>query len=238
MEIKEMQIKGNQFLEIEFEEMPVMWERKMSELIKDKVILDLKNARKALEFFGDRTVYNVYNLWKGIEKYKKIKDKYKLNFDATLLKFGIFSLTKNGETFLTYGHKHEKNRGEFYTVLKNECYLLLSDLKKKKSIIVEMREGTSVLIHPRFIHRLISIGKDCLILGIVPEDAGHDYNIVKNKGFPHHIFIQDNWLKIVENKNYKGFSLKKIQAKKISLPIKKLSKILMHPSKHKKFYSL
>jgi glucose-6-phosphate isomerase len=238
MEIEEMKIKGEQFLELEFKEMPVFWERKMSELIKDKVILDLKNAKKALEFFGDRTVYYVYNLWRGIERYKKIKDEYKLNFDVTLLKFGLFSLTKDGETFLTYGHKHEKNRGEFYTVLKNECYLLLSDLNKKKSIIIEMKEGTSVLIHPRFIHRLISIGKDCLVLGIVPEDAGHDYNIVKNKGFPHHIFMQNGWLKIVENKKYKGFSIEKISAKKLSIPIKKLSQILMYPNKYKKFYNI
>jgi len=73
MKIEEMRVKGNQSIEVEFEEMPVMWERKMSELIKDKVILDLKNAKKALGFFGDRTVYYVYNLWKGIEKYKKLK---------------------------------------------------------------------------------------------------------------------------------------------------------------------
>jgi len=236
MKIEGMKIEGEQFLEVEFKETPVFWERKMSELINDKVILDLKSAKKALEFFGDRIVYYVYNLWKGIEKYKKIKDKYKLNFDLTLLKFGLFSLTKNGETFLTYGHKHEKNRGEFYTVLKNECYLLLSDLEMKKSIIVEMKEGSSALIPPKVIHRLISIGKDCLVLGIVPEDAGHDYDIVKNKGFPHHIFIQDGWLQIVENKKYKGFSLEKEKAKKISIPIKKLSPILMYPDKHKKFY--
>jgi glucose-6-phosphate isomerase len=236
MEIEGMRIKGDQSIEVEFKEMPVFWERKMSELIKNKVILDLKNAKKALEFFGDRTVYYVYNLWRGIEKYKRIKDEYKLNFDITLLKFGLFSITKNGETFLTYGHNHEKSRGEFYTILKNECYLLISDLKKKKSTIVEMREGTSVFIYPTFIHRLISIGKDCLVLGIVPEDAGHNYDIVKNKGFPHHIFMQNGWLKIVENKKYKGFSVEKAYAKKLSIPIKRLSKILMYPNKYKKFY--
>ena len=97
MKIEGMKVKGEQFLEVEFKEMPVFWERKMSELIKDKVILDLKNAKKALQFFGEKAVYYVYNLRKGIEKYKKIKDKYKLNFDLTLLKFGLFSLTKNGD---------------------------------------------------------------------------------------------------------------------------------------------
>ncbi len=238
MNIRGMKVSGDVTLSIEFEEMPVFWERKMSELIRDGVILDLKNAKRALEFFGDTTVYYVYNLWKGIEVYKKIKDKFKLNLDLTLLKFGRFSITKNGETFLTYGHKHEKNRGEFYTVLKNECYLLLSDLEKKESIIIEMKEGTSAFIHPRFIHRLISIGKDCLILGIVPEDAGHDYNIVKKRGFPHHLFIQDGWLKVVENKKYGKFSIKKISAKRISVSISKLSKILNNPSKYENLYEV
>ncbi|MGC9200817.1 MAG: glucose-6-phosphate isomerase family protein [Candidatus Aenigmatarchaeota archaeon] len=238
MEIPEMKIKGRDFLEVEFSEMPVFWERKMSELIKDKVILDLKNARKALGFYGDRTVYLVYNLWKGIVKYKLIKDKYKLNFDVTLLKGGVFSLEKNGETFLTYGHKHEKERGEFYFVLKNGCYLLLADLKKKKCFLVEMKEGESILIHPRFLHRLISKGKDCLVLGIVPEDAGHNYKIVKGRGFPFHIFMKDGWLEIVENKKYKGFEIEKVYATKNKFSLKKLQEILFFPNKAKAFYKI
>jgi glucose-6-phosphate isomerase len=237
-EIKEVKVKGDQFLEVEFKEIPTFWERRMSELINDGVVLDLKNAKKALEVSGDKIVYYVYNLWNGIKKYKKIKERYKINFDVTLLKSGIFSPTKNGETFLTYGHKHEKERGEFYTTLKNGCYLLLSDLERKRSVIVEMEEGSSVLIHPKFIHRLISIGEDCLVLGVVPEDAGHNYNIVKNKGFPHHIFIQDGKLKIVENKKYNGFSIEKVSAKKISLPTRKLFQVLMQPNKYKKLYNL
>jgi hypothetical protein len=50
--------------------------------------------------------------------------------------------------------------------------------------------------------------------------------------------MQNGWLKIVENKKYKKFSIEKVPAKKLSIPIKKLSKILMYPNKYKKFYNI
>ncbi|MFH7880460.1 MAG: glucose-6-phosphate isomerase family protein [Candidatus Aenigmatarchaeota archaeon] len=238
MKVDGLKIKGDYILNLEFEEEPFCWQRKMSELIKEKVILDLRSGRKALEFFGDRVVYFVYNLWKGIRKYNIIKEKFGLNFDLTLLKKGIFSVEKNGELFLTYGHKHEKNRGEFYKVIKNECIILLSDIEKKKSYFVELKEGDSIFISPRYIHRLISKNVDCLILGVVPEDAGHNYEIVKNRGFPFHFFLKDSWIKIVENKKYKNHKIFKAFPKNREIPIEKLKKVLYNPKNYKNLYDL
>ncbi|MEM5815288.1 MAG: glucose-6-phosphate isomerase family protein [Candidatus Aenigmatarchaeota archaeon] len=238
MKIEGIKTEGYYKIRIEFKEEPVYWERKMSELIKDKVIIDIENGGKALNFFGDRTVYTVYNLWSGIKKYKLIKEKTKLNFDLTLLKNGVFSLEKDGELFLTYGHAHEKRRGEFYQVIKNDCIILLANLEKREAFFAELKEGDTIFIHPNYIHRLISTGKDCLVLGIVPEDAGHNYEIVKNRGFPFHFFKQENWIKIVENKKFEKFSIKKVRQKKIRVGIKKLKNILFEPNKQKKFYKL
>jgi predicted RNA-binding protein (virulence factor B family) len=50
--------------------------------------------------------------------------------------------------------------------------------------------------------------------------------------------MQNGWLKIVENKKYKGFSVEKAFAKKLFIPIKRLSQILMYPNKYKKFYNI
>jgi len=238
MKLEGVRIKGDYNLTLEFVKEPTSWERKMSELINDRVILDIDNGKRALEFFGDRTIYTVYNLWRNIEKYEIIKERTGLKFDLTLLKKGVFSVEKNGELFLTYGHTHEKNRGELYNVIKNECIILLSDLERKKSFMIELKEGSTILIHPKYAHRLISKNIDCLVLGIVPEDAGHNYNIVKGKGFPFHFFLEEGWIKIVENKKYNNHKIYKGRQVKRKISLRKLKNILYQPDNYKSLYKL
>ena len=123
--------------------------------------------------------------------------------DITLLKHGIFSLEENGEAFCTYGHAHQKNLGEVYQVLKNDCFLLLTHKKTFNSYLIKIKEGFSFFIHPFFIHRLISGKKDTIVLNFVPKDAGHNYDIVKNRGFPFHVFYGKNEkLFFKENEKY------------------------------------
>lgn len=190
-------------LELEFEERIERKERKLSELLEDEVIMDLDNGRELLKEKSDVTIYEVYNLWKYQKSAKSFLERYGLMVDLTLLKSGVFSKRKKGEAFCTYGHIHEKNLGEAYEVLKNECYLLLSNRKNFKSYLIKLKEGNSFFIHPSYMHRLISGKKDCVVLNFVPEDAGHDYSIVKRKGFPFHIFYDEKGnLEFRENKKY------------------------------------
>ena len=210
--------------------------RYLSELLNDKVILDLENAKKLLEKKGDVLVYEVYNLWKFDEVAKNFLENFGLMMDVTLLKHGVFSL-KEGEAFCTYGHAHQKNLGEVYQILKNECFLLLAHKKTFNSYLIKLKEGYSFFIHPSFIHRLISGEKDSLILNFVPEDAGHDYDIVKNKGFPFHVFYDKNKkLYFKENEKYPKAGLvlveniKKLDALKLAQKNpEKLREILRRP---------
>jgi oxalate decarboxylase/phosphoglucose isomerase-like protein (cupin superfamily) len=48
----------------------------------------------------------------------------------------------------------------------------------------------------------VSGKKDCVILNFVSEDAGHDYNIVKEKGFPFHVFYKGEKLYFKKNEKY------------------------------------
>lgn len=191
-------------LELKFKEEKVACkERKLSELLKDKVILDLENAKKLLKEKGDLTIYQVFNLWKFDIFAKNFLKNFGIMIDLTLLKEGVFSLEKKGEAFCTYGHAHEKKFAEVYVALKNDCYLLLSHKKTFNSYLIKIKEGYSFFIHPSFIHRLVSGKKDCLVMNFVPEKAGHDYDVVRNRGFPFHIFYDEKKnLEFKENKKY------------------------------------
>ncbi|MEM5772997.1 MAG: glucose-6-phosphate isomerase family protein [Candidatus Aenigmatarchaeota archaeon] len=235
--------KSGKKLSLDFGKKVECRERKLSELLKDKVILDLENAKRLFENKGDLTVYEVFNLWKFHEPAKKFLKKFGLMIDVTLLKHGVFSLEEEGEAFCTYGHAHEKNFGEVYVALKNDCYLLLSHMKTFNSYLIKIKEGYSFFIHPSFIHRLISGKKDCVVLNFVPEKAGHNYNIVKNKGFPFHIFYDKNKnLQFKENKKYPEVGLVLIKKIKrfdvLKLAEKKPKKLKEILSKPKDIYSL
>lgn len=211
------------------------WERFASKLIDDRIILNIKRARKFLKIKGDKEVYRVFHF--------EVND---LSCDFTLLRHGLFSISKKGEPFLTYGHLHEKHMGEAYSVLKNSCFFELANKKTFETFIIHLKEGDSIFIHPRFLHRIISHKKDCLVFNFVPEDAGHDYRTVKNKGFPFHLLydLESEDIEIVRNKRYKKARLKFIKRIESKVnPIKlfeknpdKLKDVLENPDKYKKIY--
>lgn len=234
----EIKSKGSK-ISLVFDKKPVFWRRFLSQMIKDKVIFQINEAKKKMKREGDVEIYNVFNLWKFDEKAKRILKDYDLQMDLTLLFSGTFSI-KKGELFSTYGHKHEKYFGEFYLVLKNSCFLILSDLESKETKILRLKENRCAFIHPKYIHRLTCGKKDSLILGIVPKGAGHDYNIVKGRGFPFHIFLEKTF-KIRRNPKFKShiFKFKRpknMKCLKFLKNFKKMEEILKNPDKFNNFY--
>jgi glucose-6-phosphate isomerase len=229
--------KCGEEIKLDFGKIVESKKRYLSELLKDKVILDLENAKKVLEKKGDVVIYEVYNLWKFDEIAEKFLKNFGMMMDITLLKCGNFSLEDEGEAFCTYGHAHQKNLGEVYQVLKNDCFLLLTNKKTFNSYLVKIKENYSFFIHPSFIHRLISGKKDSVILNFVPKDAGHDYEIVKNRGFPFHVFYGKNKkLYFKENEKYPKAGLvlvediKKLDVMKLAeKKPEKLKEILRRP---------
>lgn len=229
---------------LDFKEDVPNWKRFASELLNDRVIMDLENGSKKIEEEGDFIVYEVYNLWKKIDVFKKIYEKARIVGDLTLLNHGIFSTSSKGELFSTYGHAHRNELGELYFVLKNECFLILSDKKTFQTFIVKLKEGDCFLIHPNFMHRLTSYKKDCLILTLAPEEAGHDYDCIKGKGFPFHLFYDKKKRKVEMKKNpnyeasYKMIrKSERIELHKLIKNPEKLRKLLENPILNKKYFN-
>jgi oxalate decarboxylase/phosphoglucose isomerase-like protein (cupin superfamily) len=221
------------------------YKRYASKLIKDEVILDLENAKRKIERTGDFIVYEVYNLWKSEEFFQKLHRRIGLVGDLTILKHGVFSDSGKGELFSTYGHAHEKDFGEVYMILKNECFLTLTEKGSLKTFIVKLKEGTSAFIHPKFMHRTTAYRKDCLFLTLAPEKAGHDYLCVKGKGFPIHLFYDADGGKVEfrENPRFKvDYTIvkkldKKVDAFKIAQENPEMLKeILENPERYRDFY--
>ena len=211
------------------------WKRLVSQLINDNVVLDSKNTEEFLKKKGNEEAYEVFHFYEN-----------GMSCDFTLLRHGIFSVSKVGEPFLTYGHVHEREIGEAYSVIRNDCFFEFTDKKTLETFIVHVSQGDSIFIHPRFMHRIISHKKDCLVFNFVPEEAGHDYNIIKNKGFPVHLIyhLKDGSIVFVRNERYGKANLKIIKKVKVKMnPMKlfkenpeRLKDILKNPEKYKKFY--
>ena len=220
------------------------WKRFASELVNDRVVLESPNLRKMFEEKGDVIVYEVYHLYKAVDKLMNGYRKTKISSHLTFLHSGVFSDGEEGELYLTYGHLHQKPIGEAFTVLNNQCYFVLSDLNTKETFIIRMKKGNSILVHPRFLHRIVSFKKDCLIIDFVPDKAGHNYGAVKNKGFPFHLFLKRGKLHVVKNPRYKGGKVKIINSYRAGTnPLRlfennpmKLKEILEDPDKHKNLY--
>ncbi|MDI6798402.1 MAG: glucose-6-phosphate isomerase family protein [Candidatus Aenigmarchaeota archaeon] len=236
--------ESNGELTVNFKQKVVGWKRLASEMVEDKVVLDLKNAKKMIETKREPVVYEQYNLWKSIDRFKEIFKKTKIASDLTLLNFGVFSTSNEGELFSTYGHAHETECGEAYFVLKNSCFLILSDKKTYETFILHLKEADYLFIHPKFLHRTACDKKDVLFATFYPELAGHDYKIIKNRGFPFHVFRCKNRTKIVKNPKFKNSRYELIEKVKTRVnPIKllernpeKLKDILENPEKYKKIY--
>ena len=214
---KNLNVKGfkvkekNGRLSLQFDSKPVFWERFVSDLVRDKVVLDLDSAKK-LSKANNKVVYTVYNLWKFVDDYKNKS----VLCDLTLLKYGIFSLEGKGELFGTYGHVHEKRYGEFYKAIKNDCFLVLVDHRVRKSYIVELQEGKSFLVRHNLMHKLVAKDKDCLVAGFTLPKTGHNYEVVKGRGFPFHLFKLDGEIIPVANPKYKNY---KIEVKRNNLKL-------------------
>lgn len=218
--------------------------RHASRLIEDEVILDLENAKKKLEETGDYVVYSVYNLWKSVDFFKELFRKTGLVGDLTLLNYGFFSSHDRGELFCTYGHAHERYFGEAYIVLKNDCFLTLSERNNFQSFVVWLKEGDSIFIHPDYMHRMTVYKGGCLFLTMAPEKAGHDYLCVKGRGFPVSLFYNPDKDRVEVKRNPKFTAsykvvkrIKKVYALKIVREDpEKLKRILEDPEKHAEYY--
>jgi len=185
----------------------VGWRRSLSRLIEDEVVFSLKDARELLKKQGDVVIYEVYNLWKTIPRIKEFSEKTGVNCDVTVLNHGVISTSGSGELFFTYGHRHEKGFSELYTLLAGEASLVSYEEQRRKMTVIHMEEGDEVLVSPTSIHRLYCGRKGAVVAGLVPREAGHDYEVVKGRGIPYAVFLKEGRYEYVKNSKFQDVEL-------------------------------
>ncbi|PKP55330.1 MAG: hypothetical protein CVT89_08820 [Candidatus Altiarchaeales archaeon HGW-Altiarchaeales-2] len=165
----------------------------------DNVLLHSNKIKK------NREIYKVYHL-SELKEFKEICGKSGINCDVTIMNSGILKEKHgenlSGEMYPTYGHIHTAERNEIYKVIRGRTFLLLVDEDAKKETIIDMKKGDEYLINFKYPHRVYTFGS-AVVLGFVPNDAGHDYDAIKNRGFPYHLFYDQKSKDILFKKNKK-----------------------------------
>lgn len=192
----------------------VRWDRHLGEMVADEVILRPDDGRKLIAEKGDPVVYSVLNLSKCVPKIIGISEKYKVYCDITILNHGVISTTNFGELFLTYGHQHERRFGEIYSILAGHGLLMYYAPDTNVTTAVRMKTGDEHYIPPGYIHRFYCSKEGVVLAGVVPHEAGHDYNTVKSKGFPFHSFFntQTKRYEFMRSPKFHGATLNVVKA--------------------------
>ena len=121
-----------------------------------------------------------------------------LNFATTI----IYPGKVENEYFMTKGHVHKKRADEIYIGIKGRGLILLQSkddflsFEIKKDMIIHVPEG--------YAHRSVNISNENLVfLAIYANDAGHDYDFIKRKGFRKRVIEKNGEYSLIENPNYK-----------------------------------
>jgi glucose-6-phosphate isomerase len=88
------------------------------------------------------------------------------------------------EYFMTHGHFHAtRNKAEFYATLRGEGALILMD-ETGRTWFEAMNPGTVHYIPGGVAHRVANTGAGPLAFAACwPSDAGHDYAVIRARGF-------------------------------------------------------
>ena len=89
------------------------------------------------------------------------------------------------EYFITKGHFHAKrNRTEYYWGIQGKGALILMN-EQGEAKVERVFPGSLHYIDEHIAHRLVNIGDALLAVGACwPSDAGHDYDVIAEGGFP------------------------------------------------------
>ncbi|MEM0440205.1 MAG: glucose-6-phosphate isomerase family protein [Candidatus Caldarchaeum sp.] len=154
-------------------------------------------VEKLLQTRGDFVVYEYYE--KTFES-----GMGHVNFGLTVMYPGKVGR----EYFMTRGHFHEKPAAEIYYGLEGEGLIVMQTADG----VVEARELTPnsvVYVPPGWGHRTVNTGsKELVFFFAYPFDAGHDYEIVKTKGFAKLVVEENGRPKLVDNPKYLTSSVK------------------------------
>ena len=105
----------------------------------------------------------------------------------------IFPGLVGDEYHMTKGHFHEReDQPEIYFCVRGEGYLLMESLNGDFQY-TSWKPGTITHIPPQYAHRVVNTGKDTLIfVASYHVSAGHNYDVVVQRGFSKILVQQDN----------------------------------------------
>lgn len=148
-------------------------------------------ADKLLKERGDVIVYEYYERTFG-------ESGGHVNFGLTVMYPGKVGR----EYFMTRGHFHEKEAAEVYVGLRGEGYILMQTRDGKVEANV-LGPETVVYVPPGYGHRTVNTGEEKLVFFFAyPSDAGHDYEVVREKGFAKLVVEENGRPKLVDNPKY------------------------------------
>jgi len=173
----------------------VMKPAKRSKVVKlsdmKEFFTDVEAAEKILAKGRDPTIYQYYEF---IEE----ESPGYLTVGLTVLYPGKVGK----EYFMTRGHFHEKDSAELYYGLYGEGILLMQSREGETDYVV-LKPGTIGYVPPGWGHRTINTGrKRFVFLFAYLSDAGHDYGIVKEKGFAKIVVEEKGRPRVVDNPRY------------------------------------
>ncbi|MEM2178514.1 MAG: glucose-6-phosphate isomerase family protein [Candidatus Methanomethylicaceae archaeon] len=122
-----------------------------------------------------------------------------LNFGITIINPGKIGK----EYYLTRGHYHAKEgTAEVYVGLNGKGVIILQN-KDGRATHLFMKKGTIAYVPPFWAHRTVNIGKSKFcFLYIYFSDSGHDYEIIKQKGFAKLVIEEKGKPKIIDNPKF------------------------------------
>lgn len=112
------------------------------------------------------------------------------------------------------GKEYHMTNGHFHTILDTaEIYfcqsghgLMMMENPEGDILYKEMKKGQSVYVPGRYAHRSINLStSDTLITFYVfRADAGHDYGLIKERGFRKLVVEEDGRYNVIDNPRWKG----------------------------------
>ncbi|MCS7133023.1 MAG: glucose-6-phosphate isomerase [Nitrososphaeria archaeon] len=106
------------------------------------------------------------------------------------------------EYFMTRGHFHERDSGEIYYCLRGSGMLLMQS-KDGKVVHAELTQGNLCHVAPGWGHRTINTGRGRFIfLFFYPAGSGHNYGIIKEKGFAKLVVAEKGKPQVIDNPKY------------------------------------
>lgn len=140
----------------------------------------------------DPIIYEVY-------AWERSTDEGNLSFATTILNPGKIG----DEYYMTKGHFHSKrDRAEVYITLSGNGKIVIQDEDGDASVL-DLVPNSIIYVPPRHAHRTVNIGnKPLIFIAIYPSDAGHDYDVIAQKGFSKIIVERDGKPTAIDNPNY------------------------------------